>query len=107
MRWPTTRSDSARLSPPSSTRAISAVRSASRRRRSASSVRERAVPARVEVTAETARKTARATQFCSSASVKLPVGGRWKKLKARALTIDVAAPSTKPPELDAISTGSR
>jgi hypothetical protein len=42
------------------------------------------------------RKTTSATQFSPSLIVKRPVGGMWKKLKARALPIAVPIASHKP-----------
>ena len=43
------------------------------------------------------QNTASATQFCASAIVKRPVGGRWNQLKASAPRIAVAVPSTRAP----------
>ena len=107
IRWPTIRSDSSRSVPLSRTRAISALRSASRLRRSASSARARAEEASCDVTTAAMRNTPRATQFCSSPIVSRPVGGMWKKLNASALATAVPIPSLKPQKVDASSTGSR
>ena len=94
------------LSPPSSRRAISADRSASRLRRSASSARARAAPASELTTAAATRKTASATQFSPSAIVNSPVGGMWKKLNAAALSRAVKRPSQRPQYAETTSTAS-
>ena len=96
MRWLAERSESSTLDPLRSTRASSADRSASLRRRSASSARLRAAPARLLVTVAATRKVTSATQFSPSAIVNRPVGGMWKKLKASALTTEVASPIHRP-----------
>jgi hypothetical protein len=53
------------------------------------------------------RKLKRATQFCGSAIVNLPTGGRKKKLKVSVAAIEVTAASTNPQTLALISTRSR
>ena len=105
-RWPALRSDASSSVPPSSRRAISAVRSASWRRVSASSARARAAPASPLITIAATKKTASATQFSPSAIVKRPVGGMWKKLKAAALRTAVSNPAHRPQKLDTNSTAS-
>jgi hypothetical protein len=98
---------SCRLVPPSSTRAISAARSASSWRRRASSARARASSATVEATTATARKMPSTTQFSGLETVKRPVGGMWNQLNAAALVSDVARPSHSPQYVEASSTTSR
>ncbi len=88
----------------SSSRAISAARSASRRRSSASAARARARSATELASSATARNTPSATQFWPIATVNRPVGGMWKKLNASALTIDVIAPRTLPHAVETTST---
>ena len=75
MRCPTVWSDRSRLSPLSSSRAISAVRSASARSRSACDARVARHAASVLVTAAATRNTASATQFSPFAIVNCPSGG--------------------------------
>ena len=106
IRWPAVRSDSSSSAPPSRMRAISAVRSASARRVSASSARARAAPASPLITAAATRKTPNANQFSPSAMVKPPVGGMWKKLNASALSSAVSRPNQRPKMLDTNSTAS-
>ncbi len=48
------------------------------------------------ITSETIMNAASATQFRLSEIVKRPVGGRWKKLNAAALSSEVARPSASP-----------
>ena len=94
----TSDSDGPRAPPWSSSRAISAARSASRRRSSASAARARA-SSEIELARIAAmRKTTSATQFSESAIVNRPVGGMWKKLKASALATAVATPSHGAPD---------
>ena len=106
MRCATVRSDSSMLPPPSSRRAISAVRSASLRPRSASSALAVAVPDSVLTTRATTTNTASATQFSPSAMVNCPVGGMWKKLNASALRTAVSTPNQSPQRLETSSTAS-
>src|SRR5262245_13391095 len=56
----------------------------------ASSARARATADRLLATRLTARNTKSAIQFCGSAIVKVPTGGRKKKLKESTATTDVA-----------------
>ena len=48
-----------------------------------------------------------ATQLRLSAIVNRPVGGRWKKLNAAALSSDVTMPSARPQYADTSSTAGR
>ncbi len=64
-------------------------RASSSRRPTASWVRARATAERLLATRLTARNATRATQLCGSAIVKVPIGGRKKKLKLRTATIEV------------------
>ena len=90
------RSDSSRSAPPSRSRAISAVRSASRRRVSASSARARAESANALIATAAMKNTASANQCSPSRMVKPPVGGMWKKFQAAALISAVSRPSQSP-----------
>src|SRR5262245_11168141 len=65
-------------------------RASSFRRARASSVRARATAERLLATRLTARKANSAVQFCGSAIVKVPTGGKKKKLKARTAAIETA-----------------
>ncbi len=107
IRLPTAGSDSSMLPPPSRSRAISAVRSASCRPRSASSPRLRAAWERLLTTNAATTNTPSATQFSPLAIVNWPVGGMWKKLNAAALSTAVATPSHMPHRLDTRRTASR
>ena len=102
-----TGSAASRSGPPSSVRASSAIRSASRRRASASWARLRASSASVLAIAAVTRKAASATQFRESAIVKRPTGGMWKKLNARALSSAVSSPSRRPQKIETTITASR
>jgi len=82
--------------PARSSRANAAARSASLRRLSASCARLRAMSAIVLTTIATIMNAASATQLRLSAIVKRPVGGMWKKLKAAALSREVAMPRASP-----------
>ena len=73
---------SLRLFPRSSSRAISAARSASRLRASASRVRARVTSATELASTATTRNAISATQLLESLIVNCPTGGRWKKLNA-------------------------
>ncbi len=83
------------------------LRSASARRASASRVRAFAAPASVLVTTAATRKTASASQFSPSATVKRPVGGMWNQFQASALPTAVSKPRPSPQRLDTSSTASR
>ena len=48
-----------------------------------------------------------ATQLRLSEIVKRPVGGRWKKLNAAALSSEVTSPSASPQYADTSSTAGR
>ena len=52
-------------------------------------------------------KTASATQFSPSAIANSPVGGRWKKFHAAALSTAVSSPSQSPQRDDTSSTAIR
>jgi len=91
----------------SSTRAISAARSASRRRAWASAARLRATSEIALVTIATTRKVLSATQFSLCAIVKRPVGGMWNQLKAAALSRAAPMPSPIPQVVAATSTTRR
>ncbi len=56
---------------------------------------------------EVVRKLNSATQFCGSAIVKVPTGGRKKKLSASAAATDATAASKNPQLLARMSTTSR
>src|SRR5438876_11899539 len=56
---------------------------------------------------DVARKLNKATQFWGSAMVKVPTGGRKKKLKTRVATIDDSAASRNPQVLAMIRTRSK
>ena len=56
---------------------------------------------------EVARKLNRATQFCGSAIVKVPTGGKKKKLKTRVARIDDTAASKNPQVLAMLKTSSK
>jgi hypothetical protein len=56
---------------------------------------------------DVARKLNRATQFCGSAMVKVPTGGKKKKLKTSVARIEDSAASTNPQVLAMIKTTSR
>ncbi len=58
-------------------------RPSSSRLATASRVRARAIAERLLATRLTTRREKRAAQFCGSAIVSVPTGGRKKKLKAR------------------------
>ncbi len=102
-----TGSAASRLGPPSSVRASSAIRSASRRRASASCARLRASSASVLAIAAVTKNAASATQLRESAMVNRPVGGMWKKLKAAALTSAVNSPQRRPQKIETPITASR
>src|SRR6266404_6298647 len=53
------------------------------------------------------RKLNRATQFCGSAIVNLPTGGKKKKLNVSVAAIDATAASMNPQKLAIINTRSR
>jgi hypothetical protein len=91
----------------SSSRAISAARSASRRRASASRARIRVTSATELARAATTRNATSATQLLESLIVNCPTGGRWKKLSAPALITAVATPSHAPHVIDTTSTAGR
>ena len=73
----------------STSRLRSNRRASSSRRPTASSVRARATADRLLATRLTARKAKSATQFCGSAIVKVPTGGRKKKFRHSMATTDV------------------
>ena len=79
----------------STSRLRSNRRASSSRRARASSVRARATAERLLATRLTARNANSATQFCGSAIVNVPTGGRKKKLKASTATIDIATATRK------------
>jgi len=56
---------------------------------------------------EVARKLNKATQFCGSAIVNLPIGGKKKKLKRRVARTEANAASRNPHALAMTSTSSR
>ena len=84
--------------------AISAVKSASARRRSASAARWRASSLTQLVASAATKNAPSATQLRLSAIVNRPTGGRWKKLNAAALSNDVATPSHTPQNADTTTT---
>ena len=73
----------------STSRLRSNRRASSSRRPSASDVRARATADRLLATRLTARNATSATQFCGSAMVSVPTGGRKKKLNATMATREV------------------
>ena len=73
----------------STSRLKSNRRASSSRRPTASCVRARATADRLLATRLTARNANSATQFCGSAIVKVPTGGRKKKLKQSIATTEV------------------
>ena len=73
----------------STSRLRSNSRASSSRRPIASCVRARATADRLLATRLTARNANSATQFCGSAIVSVPTGGRKKKLKQSIATTDV------------------
>ena len=76
-------------------------------RRSASRARAWTLSASRLATTAATRKTPSATQFPSLATVKRPVGGRWKKLNAAALATAVATPNHIPHRIESSRTASR
>ena len=75
----------------STSRLRSNSRASSSRRTIASFVRSRATDDRLLATRLTPRNAKSATQFCGSAIVSVPTGGRKKKLKQIIAAIDVTA----------------
>ena len=100
-------SASFRLFPRSKRRAISAARSASRRRSSVSRARARVTSATELASPAATRNAISATQLLELRIVNWPTGGRWKKLNAAALHTAVAKPSHAPQMIDTTSTASR
>src|SRR5206468_12029229 len=97
-----------RLSVVSSTSRLKSNRRAiSSRRATASAVRARATDDKLLATRLTARNTSSATQFCGSAIVKRPTGGRKKKLKHNTDRADVSSATASRDAAAAIKTTKR